>query len=362
MKTSKSHPVRLCFFFTALFVLSASGNSYAQETPSAVMSPLRISPKYENGIILLTFEPVPGTDVRYRVYRSTEPMITEADLQAVSVVAEITADRLPLTDNPAEDGRYYYAVTAVTGGNEIVNLIPYQNTTLKPVRFSPLPQPVQSITIVPIDDHAAQEPAAQEPAVSIRFDYPEEGLAYNLYTSREPRADLNGLLPVKTLEDIKDGDGKKKKGEFIIKVETDRPYYFAVTSVNRLGAENRSLNVGRNTSSSPLIFVHPKKKAKKPPVRKKTNREIIEDNLRNNFYRGKYKNALNVFENHLKTMQLTSNERALVNFSMAQCFFYLEQYDKAVKYFILSKEDDAFREMADAWTERCLEKINGGSE
>ena len=356
MKTSKSHPVRLCFFFTALFALSALGNSYAQETPFTVMSPFRISPKYENGLILLTFEPVPGTDIRYRVYRSTEPMITEADLQAVSVVAEITADRLPLTDNPAEDGRYYYAVTAVTGGNEIVNLIPYQNTTLKPVRFSPLPEPVRAVKIIPPDD------PAEELMVSIRFEYPEEGLSYNLYTSGEPRTDLNGLLPVKTLEDTTDGDKKKKTGEFVIKVETDRPYYFAVTSVNGLGAENRSLNIGRNTSSSPLIVLRPKKKVKKPTVRKKTNREIIEDNLRNNFYRGKYKNALNVFENHLKTMRLTSNETALVHFSMAQCFFYLKQYDRAVKYFILSKEDDAFGEMADAWTDRCLEKINGGSE
>jgi tetratricopeptide (TPR) repeat protein len=85
--------------------------------------------------------------------------------------------------------------------------------------------------------------------------------------------------------------------------------------------------------------------------------ELIEQNLRNNFYRGNYNRALDNFRSILQRDDLTRGERGKAAFYAGQCSYYLSDYEKAVKYFVFSKEAESYMGMADAWIERCLGRI-----
>jgi tetratricopeptide (TPR) repeat protein len=95
------------------------------------------------------------------------------------------------------------------------------------------------------------------------------------------------------------------------------------------------------------------------PRKKITNEELIRNNLSNNFYRGNYQKALDTFLPILGKSDITVTEMAMGHFYMGQCYFYLGNYKNAVKYFILSKELQQFKNRSEVWIDRCLERIDG---
>ena len=88
-----------------------------------------------------------------------------------------------------------------------------------------------------------------------------------------------------------------------------------------------------------------------------TYAELINHNLRKNFYEGQYRAALTDFLSMLESGSLTEDEKGLVIFYTGQCYFYLGEYEKAVKQFIISKEFPAYHDGAEMWMKRSLGRV-----
>jgi hypothetical protein len=310
-----------------------------------------IKPQYENGSIVVSFEPIEGEDLRYRVYRAENPIISTSDIEKAEFVGEITADNIPFIDKPEVDGTYYYAVTVT---EEFPELVPFVNTTTKAVDFAPMPEVIDRYETIRLD---ATEEGTQK--LFIRFIPSTEGYAYNLYTS---------MLPFEKTTDASLAASVVAADEqFGYTLQRDSPLYFAITAINRLGVENTELISGRNLTPGPVVAEEkpvpvatveeelPKEEAPVEPAGP-TPRDMIDRILRNSFYQGRYGSALQDLEALFARDDLTDEERGLVAFYMGQCHFYLGEYRRAVKYFVLSKDAHTYREAADAWIERSLSR------
>jgi tetratricopeptide (TPR) repeat protein len=305
-----------------------------------------LKPKYEEGFIHLSFEPVRNENLRYRVYRSTKPIISAADIEGAEFVAEITAQDIPLRDEPPAEGRFYYAVTVT---EEFPQLVPYLNTTTKPVDYAPLAEVIDSFETRRLGDQRTV----------IRFTPARPEYSYNLYTSGTPIKELD---EAELAASVSGADG-----QFEIRAELDRPLFLAITAINRLGVENEILIPGQNVTLTPLEPLPEPPEVeeeeepeveKPPPVPPPTPpRVLIDRALSRSFFQGRYEEALEGFEDLIRRNDLTSSERAEAQFYAGQCCFYLGEYRKAVKYFVLSKEIEEFVRPADVWIERSLNSI-----
>lgn len=305
-----------------------------------------LKPKYEEGFIHLSFEPVRNENLRYRVYRSTKPIISAADIEGAEFVAEITAQDIPLRDEPPAEGRFYYAVTVT---EEFPQLVPYLNTTTKPVDYAPLAEVIDSFETRRLGDQRTV----------IRFTPARPEYSYNLYTSSTPIKELD---EAELAASVSGADG-----QFEIRAELDRPLFLAITAINRLGVENEILIPGQNVTLTPLEPLPEPPEVeeeeepeveKPPPVPPPTPpRVLIDRALSRSFFQGRYEEALEGFEDLIRRNDLTSSERAEAQFYAGQCCFYLGEYRKAVKYFVLSKEIEEFVRPADVWIERSLNSI-----
>lgn len=312
--------------------------------PVAYITMLRA--RYREGLVAINFEPVLGEDIRYRVYRSKDAVKSEEDLADAAIVAEITTGELPVRDIPDADGRYYYTVTQLRNGKEQAQIIPYQTTTVIPVDFSPLQDIIDGFSIT-----QGERIEAGKWILIIRLRPALEQNTYNLYIRSEK---LEGVVegnPYLTVSG--------RTGQFSVVVKEDEPYYFIITAVNRLGMENPAVIPGRNENEQAYMLKPAVAAVKKPaPVAKKpTPAQLIDQNLRVNFYHGKYHKAMSTFRTLLNRKDLSGNQRATIHFYMGQCLFYLNRHTEALRYFILSKESRNYIAMADAWIERCLEHI-----
>jgi Putative esterase len=130
--------------------------------------PLQVDAKVGQGQTFLTWQELPNSAISYRVYRSTQPLLSPAGLASAQFLGqvdsltstnlrltELTGQELPftITDGAAPlapdqglfvhthsvAGSAYYAVTAVLSGVEDQVLIPGQNSTATPVSENPAP-------------------------------------------------------------------------------------------------------------------------------------------------------------------------------------------------------------------------------
>jgi hypothetical protein len=311
------------------------------------------------GSIVVLFEGIEEENVVYRVYRASTPLTNSRSLASAELAAEVTIVQLPYRDVPRKDGMYYYAVTAVLGDEEKLILVPYQNTTVSAVDFAPLPPAVETFEIR----------RQKGTSVSIPFSPRTPENTYNLYVSDSPIESLAGLGPYEHLAD---------RDSFELILERNTPYYFAITAVNRLGAENRALTPGENASADPFEIKQAsrptdgpaataaeKRPAPEPPKPIKAKRPPetlspaakIDRVLRTRFYKGEYAEAREGFRSILARESLSTSEQSAVHFYMGQCEFYLGEYGTATRSFILSKEDPTRKGPADAWIQRCLERV-----
>jgi hypothetical protein len=324
-----------------------------------------ISSKYEEGFVSLSFESIKDPNLQYRIYRSDKPIISQADIERSTLIAEISAGEIPLKDSPGIDGKFYYAVTVA---EEFSGLIPYLNTTTSPIDFSPLPGVIDTFNITELDHENGKH------RLSIQFIPATDEYTYNLYT---------GMTLIKKLDDTElRATVTGADGRFELSVQENMPVFMAITALNRLGVENKTLIPGRNVTSEPFLIKDDEgervvKKSEMEPVQETSpeDREkpkvdelrkvartlspgkLIEQNLRSNFYTGNYGRALDNFRSILSRGDLTMEERGSATFHAGQCSYYLRDYEQAVKYFILSKEVEGYERMADAWIERSLSRI-----
>ena len=336
--------------------LSPAFSQYDEE----VLYPTLISVKYAAGAIIISFEPLSLPDITYRIYRSPIPSMSAADLQGAVLVTDITEAGIPYTDMPEMEGRFYYAVTVLMNGNEYTDLLPFQNTTLKPVDYSPPPDTVESIKISRADDSSA----------AVSFLPVKKEYTYSLFISSQPIEDTGGKSPDLVL--------KSEEERFTVKIEQEKPYFFLVITSNRMGVTNTTVLPGKNTNreafivkkvekkkAAPGIEVKKKKEPPKPAVLKPpvskpqvSAKSLIEGNLKNYFYRGNYTGALKEFNKILKRKDLSESRRGETHFYMGQCYFYTGEYDTAIRHFILSKSSAQYRNRAELWIERCLDIID----
>jgi hypothetical protein len=344
--------ISVLFIIVSVFAgLSPAFSQYDEE----VLYPTLISVKDAAGSIIISFEPLSLPDITYRIYRSPTPLMSGADLQGAVAVADITETGIPYADTPDTDGRFYYAVTVLMNGNEYTDLLPFQNVTVKPVDYSPPPDTVESIKISRADDSSA----------AVYFFPVKKEYTYSLYISSQPIEDTDGKGPDLIL--------KSEEERFTVKIEPEKPYFFLVITSNRMGVTNPTVLPGKNTNreafivkkeekkkAAPRIEVKKKKKLPKPQVSKPlvSAKSLIERNLKNNFYRGNYTEALREFNKILKRKDLLESRRGETHFYMGQCYFYIGKYDTAIRQFILSKSSGQYRNRAELWIERCLDIID----
>lgn len=317
--------------------------------PESVSYITMLRASYTQGSIIIDFEPLIEKNIRYKIYRSGEAIKSEKELVKAVPVAEIAASELPFRDIPDKDGTYFYTVTHIRNGVEEALIIPYHTTTPHPVDFSPLPEPVEEFRITP-----SRESEPGKWIIKINFKPSFDQNTYHLYIRSEK---LEGVV-----EGTPSLSVSGRTGQFSTIVNEDKPYYFIITTVNRLGVENPVVIPGRNENEKAFILGPSIKAqyAKKPIPLKKTLSpgDLIDINIRNNFYRGNYSRAFNEFKNLLKRDGLTNYQIALIHFYMGQCLFYMKKPREALRYFILSKDFPSNINPGDAWIDRCLENLN----
>jgi len=332
---------KFIFLIFIIITYNLSNTALAEENPqTSEIFPSLIKVIYENGEILIEFEPVKDENIKYNIYRSKTSPIIKTNIIDAKLLKEITKNKIPFKDIPENDGKYYYAATAVKDGKEYLNLVPFQNTIVNPIDFSPFPKTVEEIDIKIIKDTD----------IEIKYSPVIKTYTYKLYSSSDKITDINGLHALK----IQNGN----KDSFNVTIEKNTPYYFLITNVNRLGIENNSIILGKNENIKPFM-IKKLEEIKKKEVKRKiiiTNKNLITMNLKNNFYKNNYEKALNEFFSILKRKTLNTSEKETVYFYMGQCYFYLGDYRKAIKYFILSKI--TFKGQSEAWIDRCLERID----
>ena len=351
------HLFGIIFLNIFLFCYSFPLADEIEEEPFEV-EPFEVEPyvtllttKYQSGEIRISFEPLKDENIRYRVYRSQNIIMDEKALSNAVMVCEITNQGIPYLDAPETDGKYYYSITLLENGKEYKTFIPFQNINVNPIDYSPFPEMVQNIDIK----------AKTDDQIDLYFTPAHHDYTYTLYTSSSEISEITEQEPFTTLKGSTD--------RFSVPVKKDTPYYFVITVANRFGVENNDITPGKNENSEPYMIKSVEKVEEKKivmeekeivrPRKKITNEELIRNNLSNNFYRGNYQKALDTFLPILGKSDITVTEMAMAHFYTGQCYFYLGNYKNAVKYFILSKELQQFKNRSEIWIDRCLERIDG---
>ncbi|MBN2325490.1 MAG: hypothetical protein JXQ30_17330 [Spirochaetes bacterium] len=352
--------VRGLFACVFLSVMIGGATSLLALGEDVVPYPTLINASYVNGAVQIDFDPVgsetdcPGSSVSYRIYRSNRRMTEKEDLHQAVVVLEIGAyifeENVPYRDTPQADGAYYYAVTVLHDGGEKAALFPYQNTTMYPVEYAPLPGSVSGISISAIDRTTAV----------VSFSPLTGRFTYSLFQSDGPFRDT-------PKEAVDTGSAftvsKTEEDRFKVPITEETPYYFLVTTANRMGIENDTVVPGENTNIEPFLLrkAEEKKQAtvKTAPVKPRpdTASALIERTLRRYFYRGLYTEAMKNFDTILKRRDLSPSQRGKSYFYMGQCCYYSRTYEKAIRYFILCKSTGKYAKESELWIERCLKKV-----
>ena len=306
-----------------------------------------LSVKYSAGIISIYFEPLLNVNLRYRIYRSQSLIKDDASLNEATLVSEISKYEIPFNDTPETDGKYNYLITIVENDIEHIIFIPFQSMNIIPVDYSPFPRMVESIEIKP----------GSEDSVDISFKPANPDSTYFLYRSSEI---IDEITQQKLNEKPKQeliGTTKGEDGHFTITFEENIPHYFAITVKNRKDVLNEIVFPGRNMTDEPYIFA--KKTETTAGVIIVPNQELIDDNLKNNFYKADYLKTIDGFIPILKKENLTVAQKAVIHLYMGQCHYYLGNYKEAIKHFILSKEANQYKNTSEIWIDRSLAKTRG---
>ncbi|MFW6181600.1 MAG: tetratricopeptide repeat protein [Spirochaetota bacterium] len=343
--------------------VSGDGNrDFLPGFPAGPRYATMLSARYLRGEVLLGFRP--SGDAVHLVYRSGRPILEEDDLEEASAVAAADPGTGTVTDIPEQDGSYFYAViTEIPPGQRVV-LVPYHNTLVHPVDFAPFPPGIERFQV-----------STEEGRVVVRFSPSRPGSSYRLYVSSRPFREIGSMQPARTVQD--GGD------RFTLELEPGEPAYFAITEVNRLGVENRDLVPGVSLSEEPFVPEKPRPpapgKPEEPPARdaaappeppekplpaeapprpRNYDREL-DRNIRTNFITGRHELALAGFK-RLLGEDLNERQRGRASFYAGQSAFYLGRYREALRLFIISKESSGYRDMAELWLQRCLERLETG--
>ncbi len=340
-------------------------NAYPQENQNIPFSSL-LTVKYQNGYILINFDPLKDQSYNYKIYRSTSALLKTIDLTDKNLIKIIKSSDLPFKDIPEKDGNYYYAVIATKNGHDFKKLIPLQNTLIHPVDFSPAPGIVKINKIVNQEDDK----------ISIYINPVYKSWKYFLFISNKKINNLEKLKPNQIIVG--------PANNFSIKIKRGLDYFFAVTVQNRLGVKNEKLSPGYNLTIKPFKLkkiLQPQVQVKKlpPTEEKKIKKElpkkikkikkvpsknkiktstIINRTISLYFLRGKYRRTIQELNWTLKAYPTTGREKSKIYFYLGQSYFYIKNYKKALKYFILCKDFPYYKREADTWIDRILKKIN----
>ena len=334
-------------------ILLTTASLYSQENNN-IPFPSLLMVKYQKGYVLINFDPLKDPSYSYKIYRSNSAILKDSDLTDKNLVKIIKSSDLPFKDVPDKDGKYYYAVIATKNGKDFKKIIPLQNTTIYPVDFSPYPRTVKIKKIVKKKDNE----------IEINIDPVHKNWKYFLYISNKKIENLGSLKSKQIIIG--------PRNIFNIKIHTGMDYYFAVIVQNRLGIKNDELSPGNNVTIKPFKLKEIKQISKSTEKKKKNlvgkpkllhrskpkTKTIINRTISIYFVKGNYKRTIQELNWILKTYPTDSKQKSNIYFYLGQSYFYIKNYAKAVKYFILCKDYPYYREEAEAWIDRVLGKIN----
>ena len=344
-------------------------NLYSQEL-DPIFFPSLITVRYQGGYILINFEPLKDSNYNYKIYRSTSAILKDTDLTNANLIKTIKSKDLPFKDKPENEGRYYYAVIASKNNKDFKKLIPLQNTLIYPVVFSPLPKPVKITKISRQKDNI----------IYIYINPVNKNWKYFLYIDSKKITNLKGKKPKQTITG--------PKNFFRLEIEKNIYYFFAVTVQNNLNIKNNTLLPNQNVTINPYkiretkqktstskpkqiikkndkkISITPQKKeiykVKKKSINKQkpSTKTMISRTVSLYFNRNKYKRTIQELNWILKTYKSNNKEKSKIYFYLGQSYYYIKNYKKALKYFIMSKEYPYYIKESNVWIDRVLQKVN----
>ena len=203
---------------------------------------------------------------------------------------------------------------------------------------------------------------------------------YFLYIDSKKITNLKGKKPKQTITG--------PKNFFRLEIEKNIDYFFAVTVQNNLNIKNNTLLPNQNVTINPYkiretkqktstskpkqiikkndkkISITPQKKeiykVKKKSINKQkpSTKTMISRTVSLYFNRNKYKRTIQELNWILKTYKSNNKEKSKIYFYLGQSYYYIKNYKKALKYFIMSKEYPYYIKESNVWIDRVLQKVN----
>lgn len=289
------------------------------------------------------------------VYRSTEPIETEAGLADASLVREVPSESPRLVDLPVPGVGYYYAAVdarlLLAGGLEIA---PGENATVEPTEI-PLDVaraagvatdgPAADARPEPTEQPPADEPTPEREAPAQAAELPAEADLEVVFT---PEVAPGRGVPLPFLQlQSQLATGRRLSDPRILIPERSALRPQAEAAVESLLAR---MTPEAPAQSGPTIL--PDDRLPEPEGAEYTLRTILDGPFR----RMAWESALEHFRNYF-TLPLTPEFEARAHFYRAQIYYFLGQEQRAVLEFLLAR--DAYYVEVEAWLDRILG--NGGA-
>lgn len=281
------------------------------------------------------------------VYRSTEPIATEADLADASLVREVPSESPRLLDLPVPGVGYYYAAVdaglLLAGGLEIT---PGENATVEPAEI-PLAttrdEPAPSARPAPSSDPAGEQPSTPTSARELETAPGEIRPEADLEVVFEPEAIVGRGVPLPFLQlQSQLATGLRLADPRILIPERSQLRPAAEAALESLLAR---IEPEPSTEHGPTFL--PDDRLPDPEGAEYTLRTILDGPFR----RMAWESALEQIRNFL-TLPLTPELEARAHYYRAQIYYFLGDEQRAVLEFLLAR--DAYYVEVETWLGRIL--------
>lgn len=287
------------------------------------------------------------------VYRSTDPITTEADLADASLVREVPSESPRLVDLPVPGVGYYYAAVdaglLLAGGLEIT---PGANATVEPTEI-----PLDTARATPRDeapatgasptDRPQPEPdagtQADEPPPAAETPVSEPPAKADLEVVFEPEVAAGRGVPLPFLQLQSQLASGRRLGDPRILI----PERSQLRPEAEAAVESLLTRLEPQRRAEPGVTILQDDRLPEPEGAEYTLRTILDGPFR----RMAWESALEQIRNYL-TLPLTPELEARAHFYRAQAYYFLGERQRAVLEFLLAR--DLYYVEVEAWLERIL--------
>jgi len=374
------------------------------EVASSVIKSLKALKTKKNQIIITWNDPSPKFTQEYILYRSTQQVLQESDLQNASIIKRLAQNSASYIDKDYPEGELYYAIlTQNVVGSIQKSIVPGDNSLINPIitKAEVVPEKHEEKTEKIEEKKSEIIPERKAEIKKIDPDlHPEQGMFYDLQAvpernriliSWKPEKELFEALPEKGVyyhvfrftkkpDSMRDltTDNYLAKVALNEDVYYDTPadnglYYYAIFLTTPKGVLPPDLRYNDNLVG-PVIYkkgLEPEKKGSLKQESVKTgnqevdfsifsntvelNDEKLNNVLRRTYLQENYKEAIDALGDFRHNSSLKIRARAI--FYSALSNYYLGNYKEAMTFIMNDAVKTVYADRADFWYRQILEKI-----